>query len=746
MAKSLVIVESPTKAKTIQKFLGKEYIVKSSFGHIRDLPKKELAVDVENDFAPTYIIPEKAEKRVKDLKAQLKLVDTVYLATDEDREGEAISWHLLQALKLKDKTIHRIAFHEITKRAILEALENPRELNIDLVDAQQARRVVDRLVGYKLSPFLWKKISYGLSAGRVQSVAVRLVVEKEREIEAFNPIKYWEIKGLFDINKNEIDADLFEYKKVKLNKKNLNSAEEAEAILADLKDKKYKIDNISQRETKKKPSAPFTTSTLQQAANNKLNFSAKQTMMFAQKLYEGIKIGKEGSVGLITYMRTDSLNLSDLFLEEAKEYIKKTFDKTYTIDKPRKFKNKSKGAQEAHEAIRPTSAMRDPESVKEFLEEKQYKLYKLIWQRAIASQMAEMITDSTTVNIVDEDKTATFRAKASVVKFEGYSKVYPIKSTENILPSLDEKDPVKLKNLESSEHETKPPARYSEATLVKVLEEHGIGRPSTYAPTINTIQVRGYIVKDEKRLAPTDIAFVINDLLVGHFEQIVDYAFTAKLEDDFDEIAAGKHVWNEVVGEFYKPFAENLEKKYEEVTKETIIDLCNEVCPDCNAKLIIKKSRFGAFWGCSNYPECNYIRNATGKAGTSEERMEPTETGEKCPECKNPLVMKSGRFGKFIACSDYPECKFTKAVTMGIKCPECKKGELAERKTKTGKIFWSCERYPDCKFSTWNKPYEKIPMCPDCKKGLMVWKKKGLVECMECKHQMEVVEELKDDE
>ena len=746
MSKSLVIVESPTKAKTIQKFLGRDYIVKSSYGHIRDLPKKELAVDVDNDFMPTYVIPEKAEKRVKELKSHLKDVDTVYLATDEDREGEAISWHLQQALNLKGKKIHRIAFHEITKRAILEALENPRDLNLDLVDAQQARRVVDRLVGYKLSPFLWKKISYGLSAGRVQSVAVRLVVEREREIQAFNPVKYWEIHGMFDINKNDIKANLFQYKDVKYNKQNLNSAEDAEKMIADLKDRKYQIESITKKQTKKKALPPFTTSTLQQAANNKLNFSAKQSMMIAQKLYEGIRIGKEGSVGLITYMRADSLNLSDLFLEEAHKYIKENFDKTYSIDKPRVFKNKSKGAQEAHEAIRPTSALRDPESVKEYLDDKQYKLYKLIWQRAVASQMADMLTDSTTVNIVDEEKIVLFRAKASVVNFEGYSKVYPVKVSENMLPSLDEKDPVKLNTLESSEHETKGPARFTEATLVKVLEEHGIGRPSTYAPTINTIQVRGYIVKEEKRLAPTDIAFVINDLLVQHFEQIVDYAFTAKLEDDFDEIAHGKEVWNEVVGNFYKPFIENLEKKSEEVTKETIIDLCNETCPDCGEKLLIKKSRFGAFWGCSKYPECTYIRNATGKAGTSEERMEPTETGEKCPECKKPLVMKSGRFGKFIACSDYPECKFTKAVTMGIKCPDCGKGEIAERKTKTGKTFWSCERYPDCKFSTWNKPYEKQPICSKCKKGLMVWKKKGVVECLECKEQMMVEDEVKDDE
>lgn len=744
MSKSLVIVESPTKAKTIAKFLGKEYIVKSSYGHIRDLPKKDLAVDVDNGFMPTYIIPDTAQKRVKDLKADLKDVDTVYLATDEDREGEAISWHLTQALNLKGKKVERIAFHEITKRAILEALEHPRKLNLDLVDAQQARRVVDRLVGYKLSPFLWKKISYGLSAGRVQSVAVRLVVEREREIRAFNPIKYWEIEGMFEINKNEIKADLFQYKKEKLNKQNLNSAEEAANILADLKDRQYKIASIKQKQSKKQALPPFTTSTLQQAANNKLNFSAKQTMMVAQKLYEGIRIGKEGSVGLITYMRTDSLNLSDLFLEEARQYIKENFEASYSIAAPRHFKNKSKGAQEAHEAIRPTSAMRDPESIKVYLDDKQYKLYKLIWQRAVASQMADMLTDSTTVDITDKDEIAIFRAKASVVKFDGYSKIYPVNVSENILPSLDEKDPVELKDIKSSEHETKPPARYTEASLVKVMEEYGIGRPSTYAPTINTIQVRGYIVKEEKKLAPTDISFVINDLLVKHFEQIVDYKFTAKLEDDFDEIAQGKEVWTEVVGDFYKPFIKNLEKKEEEVTKEEIVDLCDEVCPECGAKLLIKKSRFGAFWGCSNYPECNYIRNATGSAGSNEERMEPTETGEKCPECKNPLVMKNGRFGKFIACSNYPECKFTKPVTLGIKCPECGEGEIAERKSKNGRFFYSCSRYPDCKYSIWNKPYEKQP-CPECKKGMLVWKKKDTVECLECKHQITVESKDEDD-
>ncbi|HOX96736.1 MAG TPA: type I DNA topoisomerase [bacterium] len=730
--KALVIVESPTKAKTIAKFLGKNYIVKSSFGHVRDLPDKGLGIDIDKNFEPEYEITEKGAPKVADLKKALKDSDVVYLATDEDREGEAIAWHLTKALPLKGKKTHRITFHEITPKAIEKALTEPRDIDDKLVDAQQARRVIDRLVGYKLSPFLWKKISYGLSAGRVQSVAVRLVVEREREIEAFKSIKYWSITADFEKSPATFQADMIKYAGEKIKKHGIDSAENADEMMRVAREGQYHIASIEEKTTKKSPFPPFTTSTLQQAANNKFNFSAKQTMQLAQKLYEGVTLGKKESIGLITYMRTDSVNLSSDFISEAQRFIKDTLPAEYFVEKARVFKNKSKNAQEAHEAIRPTSIYRTPESVRPYLEDRAFKLYKLIWERALATQLPEMIVNNRAVTISNQDKKIEFKANGATLKFDGFSRIYTVSVSENILPNLSEKDSVDLKNIASKEHQTEPPARYTEASLIKVLEEYGIGRPSTYAPTLSTIQQRGYIVQEDKKLKPTDTAMFVNDLLVAHFADIVDYQFTAKLEDEFDEIAEGKHEWKKIVKDFYSPFEKNLKNKETELTAEKMEELSKEVCPECGHKLLLKKSRYGAFWGCGNYPECKYTKNNSGDA-PEENNKEPEKTGGKCPECGNDLVIKHGRFGKFIACSNYPTCKHTQPITMGIKCPECGLGEIVERKTKRGKLFYGCSNYPTCKFASWNKPYDKP--CPKCD-NTMFYEKKNMIKCIKCEYTM----------
>lgn len=730
--KALVIVESPTKAKTIAKFLGKNYIVKSSFGHVRDLPDKGLGIDIEKNFEPEYEITEKGAPKVADLKKALKESDVVYLATDEDREGEAIAWHLTHALNLKGKKTHRITFHEITPKAIEKSLTAPREIDLPLVDAQQARRVIDRLVGYKLSPFLWKKISYGLSAGRVQSVAVRLVVEREREIEAFKSIKYWSITADFDKDNTIFQADLIKFNNEKIKKHGIDSADLAKTMLDTAKEREYHISKIEEKTTKKSPLPPFTTSTLQQAANNKFNFSAKQTMQLAQKLYEGVTLGKKESIGLITYMRTDSLNLSSDFISEAQKYIKDTLPPEYSLDKERTFKNKSKNAQEAHEAVRPTSIYRTPESVRPYLEDRAFKLYKLIWERALATQLPEMIVNNRAVTICDAKEEIEFKANGATLKFDGFSRIYSVSVSENILPNLTEKEIVALKDINSKEHKTEPPARYTEASLIKVLEEYGIGRPSTYAPTLSTIQQRGYIVQEDKKLKPTDTAMYVNDLLVKYFPDVVDFQFTAKLEENFDEIAEGKHEWKQIVGDFYKPFEKNLLEQEKNVTDEKLEELSHEICPECGSKLRLKKSRFGAFWGCSKYPECKYLKNSS-KDTPEDNSKEPEKTGGKCPLCQSDLVVKHGRFGKFIACSNYPTCKHTQPITMGIKCPECGLGEIVERKTKRGKLFYGCSNYPTCKFASWNKPYDKP--CPKCD-NTMFYDKKDMIKCIKCEYTM----------
>jgi len=735
----LVIVESPTKAKTISKFLGGKYTVKSSYGHIRDLPTKKMGIDIEHDFEPEYEIPTKNIDRVAELKKLAKKADGVILATDEDREGEAISWHLVAALGLKLEETERIAFHEITEKAIKAALENPRKIDYNLVDAQQARRVLDRLVGYELSPFLWKKIRRGLSAGRVQSVALRLIVEKEREIQNFKPEEYWALSALLKCSgetPTEFEAKISKENEKALGKLGVKNKEHADKIVKFLEKADYQISNITKKEVQKNPLAPYTTSTLQQDANNKLGYSSKQTMMIAQQLYEGINIGKEGSVGIITYMRTDSVNLSMESMLSAQKVISKKFGKDYALDNPKFYKTKAKGAQEAHEAIRPTFPDKDPESLKEFLDPKQYKVYNLIWQRMIASQMAPAVMNSVAVDISATQKnikdTYTLRANGSTIKFDGYLKVYgeKIPVTENILPEMQEKDLLALVKLLSEQKFTQPPARFSEAALVKIMEELGIGRPSTYAPTISTIIDRKYVNKDEnKRLFPEEIGFTVCDLLTEHFAEIVDYKFTATMEESLDEIAEGKKEWVPVIRDFYGPFHKNLEKKTKEIKKEDLQEKLDRKCPDCGGDLIMKFGRFGKFIACSNYPSCKYTEKTD-----SEKKVDEQHAGEVCEICGAPMLVKRGRFGAFLGCSNYPECKGIKRIEnkTGIKCPKCQLGEIVERKSKKGRVFFGCNTYPKCDFALWNKPTgEKCPKCD----SLMTFAAKGKARCSnkECK-------------
>lgn len=731
----LVIVESPTKAKTISKFLGKDYNVKSSFGHIRDLPKSKMGIDIKNDFEPEYVIPEKAKKQVAELKKIFKKADDIILATDEDREGEAIAWHLAHALELDVTKAKRIVFHEITKKAIEEALKNPRSIAMDLVDAQQARRILDRLVGYELSPFLWKKIKMGLSAGRVQSVALRFISEREREIEKFKSEEFWTIviKLKKDSNSSEFDSSLVEKNSEKIEqavtlqlfagdyktkKTTINNKKSADEIVKDLESAKYKVLSVDEKEIKRSPSPPFTTSTLQQAAINTFGFSSKQTMMFAQKLYEE---------GLITYMRTDSTNLSMESMLSAKKVIEKEFGKEYTLDNPRFFKKKSKGAQEAHEAIRPSYPEKTPATLADSMDPKQVKLYRLIWNRMMACQMQSAILSSVKINIEASGKNKyLLKSTGSTVKFAGFLKVYGDKMpvSENILPTMKTGDSLNLISINPEQKSTTPPPRYNEASLVKVLEENGIGRPSTYAPTISTIIDRAYVEKDESRkLKPMEIGLMVNDLLIKHFSVILDIKFTAHMEEELDEIAEGKMKWRPVIKEFYDPFHKNLENKMKEVKKEDVLQKMEHPCPDCGGDLIVKFGRFGKFIACSNYPNCKHTEKTD-----EEQKVEDENSGEICDECKSPMVVKRGKFGAFLGCSKYPDCKGIKRIEnkTGVTCPNCGKGEIVELKSKKGKTFYGCNNYPTCKTAFWSKPTgEKCPTC----KSLMVYAPKGETRC-----------------
>ncbi|MFA6528272.1 MAG: type I DNA topoisomerase [Candidatus Gracilibacteria bacterium] len=730
-SKNLVIVESPAKARMISKFLGNDFTVQASMGHVRDLPKSIMGVDTEKDFTPKYIVSPDKKKVIKDLKSKIGAKTTVWLATDEDREGEAIAWHLEQALGLK-KDSKRIVFHEITKPAILAAIENPRKVDQKLVDAQQARRILDRLVGYELSPLLWQKIKYGLSAGRVQSVVVRLIVDREREIKAFKPEEYWKITAACEHKNGNFEAFLIEK-----NGKKIEVTKEVDAtkIVKDLKKEDFLISKVEQKQHVKNPSPPFTTSTLQQEAGRKLHMSVKKTMMIAQGLYEG----GNGDHGLITYMRTDSVNLAQSALTQINKVIGSEFGDKYVLPTHRFYKSK-KGAQEAHEAIRPVNMEIRPEDIEDKIDRDHFRLYKLIWERTIACQMASAILDRTAVDIKAGEY--VLRANGQVVRFDGYMRVYIEGRDEvseddgdRLLPAVAEGDSVDAKEITPTQHFTKPPARYTEPSLVKKLESLEIGRPSTYAPTIATVQQRGYIIRNkERQLVPEDIGMVVTDLLVKHFPQIVDYDFTAEMEQDLDKIAEGEKEWVPVIKTFYVPFHDLIKEKTKSIKKEDLAQETDEICEKCGAKMVIKFGRFGKFLSCAKYPKCDNAK----PLGHDEHEQKEIDDAEKkfhdkkCLKCGSPMEVKSGRYGPFLACSGYPKCKNIQSIVQptGVHCPECKDGQLVERRTRKGaKIFYGCNKYPKCKFASWDKPVKEP--CPKCG-GLQVEKGKNVV-CVKCK-------------
>ena len=735
MPKSLVVVESPAKAKTIKKILGKDYIVESSVGHIRDLPKKELGVDIENAFAPKYVLIRGKGKVVKSLRTAAGKVDNIYLAADPDREGEAICWHLAEELKKAKKPIHRITYNEVTKSAILDAIEAPGEINTALVDAQQARRVLDRLVGYLISPILWRSVKPGLSAGRVQSVAVRLICEREAEIEAFKPEEYWTLTATLTPTAVE-HPFLAKLHKIGSKKGELNNygfrIDEARAkeLAADARTHDYIVEKVQKRERKQRPVPPFITSTLQQEASRKLRFTAKKTMVVAQQLYEGLEIGKEGSVGLITYMRTDSTRIAQEALQAVRDYITTTYGTEYLPGRSVNYRSK-KGAQDAHEAIRPTVPLRLPAELKPYLNTDQYRLYELIWMRFIASQMNPAIFDATTIDV--KAGTYLFRATGSVIKFDGFRRIYMEgkddtavdendSGEDNVsLPVLKEGDRLELRKLEPKQHWTQPPPRYNEATLVKMLEAQEIGRPSTYASILSTIQDRGYVNKERGRLLPTDVGRLVNHLLIHGFPNIVDVEFTAKMEEQLDTIADGKVAWVKTLGQFYPPFQialkEAPDKMYE--ARKALEEESDEKCEKCGGNMILKWGRYGRFLGCANYPECKNIKPLTTDDTPA---PEPEQTDTPCDKCGEPMVIRVSRAGsKFLSCSTYPKCKNAKPIPMGIDCPEADcDGYLGERRSRRGKVFYGCSNYPKCEFSTWDKPVPET--CPECNAPFLVEK------------------------
>ena len=734
MGKSLLIVESPTKVNTLKKIVGKDFIIKASVGHLKDLPKKKLGVDVDNDFAPEYITIRGKGKILQELKTAAKKCDTIYLAPDPDREGEAIAYHIgNEVARFTKGKIYRVTFNEITKKAVLDAIKNPTELNNNRVNAQQARRILDRLVGYKISPILWKKVHRGLSAGRVQSVALRIVCEREREILAFKPREYWSITlELEGSEKPQFQSKLF---KIDGNKAEIANKAEADEILKGLEGANPVLEDIVKKERKRNPSAPFITSTLQQEASRKLNFSPKKTMMLAQRLYEGIAMGRKGTVGLITYMRTDSVKLSDQALEEVRAFIPERYGKEFLPGSPNMYKSK-KSAQEAHEAIRPTDVQLEPSTIKEHLEKDMFRLYQLIWSRFVSCQMVPAVLDTTQFDI----KTGKFlfRSNGSILKFAGFMKVYvesqddeqgdAVQSTgkadDRLLPPLKKGEELKIQEVLPEQHFTQPPARFSEAMLVKELEDKGVGRPSTYAATISVIKDRDYIQSVERRLQPVELGFMINDLLVENFPDIMNAEFTAKMEEQLDDIEEGKLEWVDALKSFYTPFKLDLEKAEEKMKDfKAVVEETDEVCEKCDQPMIIKWGRFGKFMACTGYPECKNTKDLGGK-GDSEDGATADEVEGNCDKCESPLIMKRGRFGKFIACSNYPECKFTKPIGLGISCPEeaCK-GEIAARRSKKGRTFYGCTKYPDCNFTSWDKPVAEA--CPECKNPFLIekWKK-----------------------
>lgn len=799
MSKSLVIVESPTKAKTIGKYLGRNFVVKASLGHIKDLPKNDLAVAVEKDFEPNYAVIEGKKKLITELKQAAKGAETVYLAADPDREGEAICMHLQEELQTKAKDapqIFRVRFNEITPAAIRKAFEKPLQVDVHLVQAQQARRVLDRLVGYKISPLLWDKVRRGLSAGRVQTVALRLIVDREREIRAFQKEEYWTI----DVQLNAKKPPILNTRLMKLNGENLRvpNAEGADRIVADLDGVPYTVDSVVTKEKKRNAVPPFITSTLQQEASRKLRFSVKRTMMLAQRLYEGVELGEEGLVGLITYMRTDSTRVSGDALTEVRDLITKRYGAQYLPNSPNIYKSK-KDAQDAHEAIRPTAAMRTPEELQSLLAEDEWKLYRLIWMRFVASQMNPALFDQTIIDVSangKDDAKYLFRATGSVPKFDGFLAVYEegkdAKDEEddelkNRLPAVTPGEVLKFRAISPEQHFTEPPARYNEATLVKELESDGVGRPSTYASILSTIQEREYVKKEGGKFVPTELGFVVTDLLVESFDDLFDVRYTARMEEELDDIEEGKIDWRTAMSEFYGKFQKDLEhaernmtdiKRMEKPTdlvcdkcgkpmvikwgkhgsfiactgypectntRELTVDLpdvgnadlseqgAEEYCENCGRTMVLKKGRFGTFYACSGYPDCK----TTKRIGATEQKKADVKLDEPCPQCGSNLMLRQGRFGEFTSCSNYPKCKYVKQKTIGVACPTCDQGEIVERRSKRGKTFFGCNRYPDCDFVAWGKPIRET--CPQCSGKYLIekWLKAGPVaQCpnSECKY------------
>tara|TARA_R110001606_G_scaffold346892_5_gene496085 strand:- start:46474 stop:48756 length:2283 start_codon:yes stop_codon:yes gene_type:complete len=728
MGKKLVIVESPAKAKTIQKYLGKDVEVLASYGHVRDLLPKEGAVDTANDFAMKYQIIDRNSKHLDAIAKAMKKADVLYLATDPDREGEAISWHLLELLKkrgvLKDKETHRVVFHEITKQAVNDAVAHPRELSMDMVNAQQARRALDYLVGFTLSPLLWKKVRRGLSAGRVQSPALRMIVERELEIEAFIPQEYWSIEADAAFEKQNFDGKLTHYKDKKLSQFTVNNGEQSAEVVATLNKAakgKLLVTKVDKKQRKRNPAAPFTTSTLQQEASRKLGFGAQRTMSVAQQLYEGTDTG-DGAVGLITYMRTDSVTLANEAIEELRAFIAEKYGAKAVPASPQEYKTKSKNAQEAHEAVRPTSVLRTPESLTKYLSSDQLKLYTLIWQRTVACQMVHATMNTVAVDMACGTGN-TFRANGSTVVNPGFMSVYlegqddAAKSDkdERILPIMEVGDVVELLAIRPEQHFTEPPPRFSEASLVRSLEEHDIGRPSTYASIISTLLQREYVELEKKRFHPTDVGRVVGKFLAEHFTKYVDYDFTAKLEDELDAVARGEKEWVPLLRNFWGPFKEQVETKDKEVQRSDVTqELLDEDCPKCGKKLSSRLGRSGRFIGCTAYPECDYTRNINGEETSNEPEV---VADRKCPKCESDLWVRTGKYGKFIGCSSYPKCKHIESLEQptntGVTCPQCNKGEILTRKSRRGKIFYSCSDYPDCDYALWNEPLKEA--CPKCK-------------------------------
>lgn len=729
MAKSLIIVESPAKAKTLRKYLGADFSVKASVGHVKDLPARRLGIDIEHNFAPEYVTIKGKNKILQELRNEAKKVDRVYLAPDPDREGEAIAWHIANELNhTPQDQIYRVLLHEITKKGVTEALQNPIRIDTDKVSAQQARRLLDRLVGYKISPLLWKKVQRGLSAGRVQSVALRIISEREEAIAAFQPEEYWTL----DAEMTAIDPPPFRARlhTVSGKKAKVTTGDKAHSMVADLQEAQYVVAKVKKTTRRRNPAPPFITSTLQQEAARKLRFSARRTMRVAQQLYEGLPLGDEGEVGLITYMRTDSTRLAAESVQEAQQYIQHQYGKDYVVDKPRTFK-KQKAAQDAHEAIRPTSVFRTPEGVRPHLSAEQHALYRLIWNRLVASQMSSAVLDHTTVDV--KAKQYLFRATGSVMRFPGFTTLYEEAQPESsqqdpeaggqnpTLPLLEVDQDVQVKIVVPNQHFTQPPPRFSEASLVQELEKLGIGRPSTYAAILSTLRDRQYVHDQERKFVPSELGKTVNALLVQSFPDILDVQFTAQLEDKLDKIEEGTYDWVEILQNFYDPFVVDLQhaaSTMRDVKKE--VEQTDEVCEKCQSPMVIRWGRFGRFMACSGFPTCKNTRELATENGAS--ATETPAIDEKCDVCERPMALKRGRYGEFLACTGFPECKATKPAATVMDCPEpsCG-GKIAQRKSRRGRAFYGCTNYPRCTFSVWQRPVAKI--CPQCQAPYLLEKR-----------------------